>query len=69
MASVRVVHGPDEGQTIELSESDVVLGRDGSCDHVLSDPRASRRHAKLVRGARGWMIEDLGSSLGTYVDG
>lgn len=69
MASVRVVHGPDEGHTIELSDSDVVLGRDASCDHVLSDPRTSRRHAKLVRGARGWMIEDLGSSLGTYVDG
>jgi DNA-binding NtrC family response regulator len=34
-----------------------------------ADPRMSERHARLVRGDTGWIVEDLGSRNGTFVEG
>lgn len=36
---------------------------------VIADDRVSRRHARLIPGAAGWAIADLGSKNGTLVDG
>jgi pSer/pThr/pTyr-binding forkhead associated (FHA) protein len=46
----------------------ITLGRD-DCDVVLSDPEVSRRHALVAEGPRGFTIEDLGSTNGTWVNG
>lgn len=46
-----------------------ILGRDLDCDVVLSDPSVSRRHAALRREGRRWLLEDLGSTNGTRVNG
>lgn len=46
-----------------------VIGRDAACEVVISDDRASRRHAVLRRSSRGLVVEDLGSSNGTRIDG
>ncbi|POX38421.1 ABC transporter ATP-binding protein [Streptomyces sp. Ru73] len=45
------------------------LGRDPQGDMVLDDARVSWRHATLRWGGRSWVIEDLGSTNGTYVQG
>lgn len=45
------------------------LGRDPQSDVVLDDARVSWRHATIRRGDRGWVLEDLGSTNGTYVQG
>ncbi|MGI5249555.1 FHA domain-containing protein [Actinacidiphila glaucinigra] len=45
------------------------LGRDPQSDVVLDDARVSWRHATIRRGERGWVVEDLGSTNGTYVQG
>ena len=47
----------------------LVLGRDPACDIEIDDDNASRRHARLRPTDRGWMVEDLGSTNGTRVNG
>jgi ABC-type multidrug transport system ATPase subunit/ABC-type multidrug transport system permease subunit len=49
--------------------AEIVFGRDPSCDEVLDYPMISWRHAKLTRTADGMVVEDLGSTNGTYVNG
>jgi hypothetical protein len=45
------------------------IGRDGQCDLVLPHPSVSRWHAGLKRCASGWMLDDLGSTNGTRLNG
>jgi len=47
----------------------MVFGRHPECDKVLSNPSVSARHARLTRQGDGFLLEDLGSSNGTYVNG
>ncbi len=54
---------------VELAGPEVVIGRDPSCDLVLSDERCSRRHAVLDEGPEGLTIRDAGSSNGIRVNG
>lgn len=46
-----------------------IIGRDPECEIPLADDHASRRHAKLHAEHRGLVVEDLGSSNGTRLDG
>ena len=46
----------------------VTIGRSRSNDISLEDARVSRHHARVVRGERGYTIEDLNSRNGTRVD-
>ena len=47
----------------------VRIGRSRSCDLTLRSPDASRRHAEIVPGASGWLVRDLDSTNGTFVNG
>jgi pSer/pThr/pTyr-binding forkhead associated (FHA) protein len=49
-------------------ESGSTIGREG-CDITVSDPDASRRHAKVAIDDGQLSIEDLGSTNGTFVNG
>ncbi len=51
------------------SQSRFTIGRDAGCDMVLPDPTISRWHAGLKREASGWMLDDLGSTNGTRLNG
>ncbi|WP_438828578.1 FHA domain-containing protein [Streptomyces hesseae] len=58
------------GQTWTLDPSrSYTLGRDPQGDMVLEDARVSWRHATIRWGGHGWLIEDHGSTNGTYVQG
>ncbi|WP_425315827.1 FHA domain-containing protein [Streptomyces olivoreticuli] len=58
------------GQTWTLDPSrSYTLGRDPQGDMVLQDARVSWRHATVRWGGRSWVIEDHGSTNGTYVQG
>lgn len=58
------------GQTWTLDPSRAyTLGRDPQGDVVIEDARVSWRHATVRWGGRAWVIEDHGSTNGTYVQG
>jgi pSer/pThr/pTyr-binding forkhead associated (FHA) protein len=46
-----------------------VIGRSRHCDLVLGEPTVSRLHAELREENTGWVIADLGSTNGTWVNG
>ncbi len=54
--------------TLDASRS-YSLGRDPQADLVCDDARVSWRHATIRRGERSWVIEDQGSTNGTFVHG
>jgi pSer/pThr/pTyr-binding forkhead associated (FHA) protein len=47
----------------------VIVGRDSGCQLVIDDPLVSRRHAEIEYAEEGWLLRDLGSRNGTFVDG
>ena len=57
-----------DGTQVVLADG-LTLGRGDDNALVLRDARASRRHARVVADGGGWVVEDAGSSNGTYVDG
>jgi hypothetical protein len=51
-------------------EDELILGRErGTADIVIEDPGVSRRHARVLPDNGALIVEDLGSSNGTYVNG
>jgi hypothetical protein len=66
MVSLRLV--PVSGNPIDVTRDPSLVGRDPSCEVVVSDGSVSRRHARLEwRGAEWWVV-DQGSANGTYVN-
>ncbi len=50
-------------------DNEATIGRAVETDIRLDDIEISRRHARILRSAAGFVIEDLGSSNGTFVNG
>ena len=63
-----VTAGSLAGQSIELDDAPVTIGRAPESTLVLTDDYASSQHARLVPRDGQWLIEDLGSTNGTYLD-
>ena len=61
--------GPNPGMVFDLTKEITTLGRDVTNDIVLGDAEVSRQHARLTRTPGGFVLEDLGSTNGTYVNG
>ena len=47
---------------------DVTVGREPGCDVLLDSPTVSRRHALVAPNGDGWIVRDLGSGNGTFLD-
>ncbi len=61
--------GPNPGKVYELVKNELVIGRDINADIVINDSEVSRKHARLTMQSAGAVLEDLGSTNGTFVDG
>jgi len=64
-----VIRGADQGIRIELIEPLLRLGRDASSTIHLHDTEVSRHHAELRQVETDYLISDLNSSNGTFVNG
>ncbi len=61
--------GPQPGQLFVLDQETASLGRDPGNDIVINDPQVSRKHARITRQGEAMVIEDAGSTNGTFVNG
>jgi hypothetical protein len=65
-----VIHEGARAGSQHPVEGELILGRDqGTADLVIEDPGVSRRHARVFPENGALIVEDLGSSNGTYVNG
>jgi len=65
---VRIYPAAGAGGMWDLECSEVFLGRDYDCDVQLDDDAASRRHAAIQQDEEGYLLVDLNSTNGTYVN-
>jgi predicted component of type VI protein secretion system len=61
--------GPTVGKSFILEKSEIFIGRDLSNDIVINDGEVSRRHTRLFLQGSNYVVEDLGSTNGTSVNG
>ena len=61
--------GPVPGKVYELVKDVVTIGRDVSNDIVINDAEVSRNHARLTEQSGGYLLEDLASTNGSFVNG
>jgi pSer/pThr/pTyr-binding forkhead associated (FHA) protein len=59
----------DTGEVFPLGFEPVSIGRHEDNDIILADPQASRHHAEIVMQGGRWVLSDLGSANGSYVNG
>jgi predicted component of type VI protein secretion system len=68
-AHIVVYQDPTTQQVFPLTEGVITIGREAYNDVVLIDPEASRKHAQISFQAGRYVVEDMGSTNGTYVNG
>jgi predicted component of type VI protein secretion system len=61
--------GPTPGATFALEGDQLLIGRDSSSAVAINDAEISRKHARLTFQGGKYVIEDLGSTNGTFVNG
>lgn len=61
--------GPTVGKVYPLDKNEVFIGRDLANDISINDPEISRRHARIFLQGNNFILEDLGSTNGTMVNG
>ena len=69
MPKLTLLLGRKTMQVYDLSKERIVVGRDDGADILIDNPSVSRRHAEFRMEGGSWVIEDLGSSNGTFMGG
>jgi len=67
-ACLVVIYGDDLGRRIPLGHEPTVIGRSARCDVQIDQESVSRNHCRLAYNGRGYSVEDLDSTNGTYVN-
>ena len=69
MASVTVIFGGQEQKTYPIDKSKIVVGREPKCDIHIDNLGISREHCAFSQRGDAYLVQDLNSSNGTYVNG
>ena len=69
MPKLTLLLGRRTMQVYDFKQPSIIVGRDESADVLIDNPSVSRRHAEIRLADEGWVVEDLGSSNGTFLRG
>lgn len=61
-AHLEAAAGPEKGQTFRVAPGATVLGRDATCEVVLSETAISRQHARIERRGEAWVFVNLSAN-------
>ncbi len=67
--TLQIVSGPFTGRLYTLDREVTIIGRNPECDLVLQPKSVSRKHAAILRKRAGFVLKDMGSTRGTFVNG
>ena len=69
MPKLTVLLGRKTIRVYDLDQDTITIGRDEGVDVLIDNPSVSRQHARVRREGEAWVVEDLGSSNGTFMHG
>ncbi|RME46643.1 MAG: FHA domain-containing protein [Caldilineae bacterium] len=64
-----VKQGPQIGIFFPITSDRLMIGREEACNIIIQDPEVSRRHCELAWKEGDFVLQDLGSTNGTFVNG
>ena len=64
-----ITSGPKEGLELTLPDEPLTIGRSSESGLVIRDDYTSTHHARLMRWDDEWVVQDLDSTNGTFLDG
>lgn len=64
-----ITSGAKEGLEIDLPDEQLTIGRSSESGLVIRDDYTSTHHARLLKWPEGWVIQDLDSTNGTFLNG
>lgn len=69
MPKLTLLLGRRTMQVYDFKQESIIIGREDGVDVLIDNPSVSRRHAEIRLAEQGWVVEDLGSSNGTFIRG
>uniref|UniRef100_UPI0040483C8C FHA domain-containing protein FhaB/FipA n=1 Tax=Aquiluna sp. TaxID=2053504 RepID=UPI0040483C8C len=69
-SQIAILTGRNAGSSLSIDgKKEILIGRAATSDLVIGDEFASSLHAKLVLVGEDWVLQDLNSTNGTFLDG
>ena len=68
-ARLVITAGPKDGLELTLPDEPLTIGRSSESGLVIRDDYTSTHHARLMRWDDQWVVQDLDSTNGTFLDG